>query len=174
MWKNSVAVFCLDVRVTQRWGTQNIFIQLKIGQNIRDFPPNCSSLQKLYIGKICAQSCVIFSTSHRPTFCKYTVGSSFYTTVHTHTVYECVFIVQCTYMYNLQYCTCSIFICRAEGSALAHPPTAPIPNQHARPGVGYICGLWVLPSRYNSQSKRANADCAQFVFPLYSFLFCHL
>ena len=115
-----------------------------------------------------------FLYTHRPTFCKYTVGSSFYTTVHTHTVYECVFIVQCTYMYNLQYCTCSIFICRAEGSALAHPPTAPIPNQHARPGVGYICGLWVLPSRYNSQSKRANADCAQFVFPLYSFLFCHL
>ena len=29
------------------------------------------------------------------------------------------------------------------GTALAHPPTTPIP--HARPGVGYICGLWVLP-----------------------------
>ena len=26
----------------------------------------------------------------------------------------------------------------------------------------YICG------------KRANADCAEFVFPIYSFLFCHL
>ena len=52
-------------------------------------------------------------------------------------------------------------------TALAHPPTTPIP--HAWPGVGYICGLWVLPGRYNSQSKRANADCAQFIFPLYSF-----
>ena len=56
--------------------------------------------------------------------------------------------------------------------ALAHPPTTPSP--HARPGVGYICGLWVLPGRYNRQSKRSNADCAQFVFPLYSFIFCHL
>ena len=45
------------------------------------------------------------------------------------------------------------------GTALAHPPTTPIP--HARPGVGYICGLWVLQGRYNSQSKRANADCAK-------------
>ena len=58
------------------------------------------------------------------------------------------------------------------GTALVHPPTTPIP--HARPGVGYICGLWVLPGRYNSQSNLANADCAQFVFPLYSFQFCHL
>ena len=58
------------------------------------------------------------------------------------------------------------------GTALAHLLTTPIP--HARPGVGYICGLWVLPGWYNSQSKRTNADCAQFVLPLYSFLFCHL
>ena len=53
------------------------------------------------------------------------------------------------------------------GTALAHPPTTPIPQ--ARPGVGYICGLWVLLGRYNSQSKHANADCAEFVFPLNSF-----
>ena len=58
------------------------------------------------------------------------------------------------------------------GTALAHPPTTLIPQ--ARPGVGYICGLWVLPDRYNSQSKRANADCAEFDFPINSFLFCHL
>ena len=58
------------------------------------------------------------------------------------------------------------------GNALAHPPTTPIP--HARPGVGYICGLWVLPGRYSNQSKRANADCAEFVYPLLSFIFCHL
>ena len=58
------------------------------------------------------------------------------------------------------------------GTTLVHPPTTPIP--HTLPGVGYICGLWVLPGRYNSQSKRANADCAEFVFPLYSFLLCHL
>ena len=29
------------------------------------------------------------------------------------------------------------------GTALAHPPTTPIP--HARPVMGYICGLWVPP-----------------------------
>ena len=58
------------------------------------------------------------------------------------------------------------------GTALAHPPTTPI--THARPGVGYICGLWVLPAQYNSQKKRANAYWAEFIFPLYSFLFCHL
>ena len=58
------------------------------------------------------------------------------------------------------------------GTALAHPPTTPIP--HAWPGVGYICGLWVLPGQYNSKSKCANADCTKFFFPLYSFLFCHL
>ena len=32
------------------------------------------------------------------------------------------------------------------------PPPAPIP--HARLGVGFICGLWVLPGQFNSQSKR--------------------
>ena len=58
------------------------------------------------------------------------------------------------------------------GTALAFPLTTPIP--HTLPGMGYICGLWVLPSRYNSHSKRANTDCAKLVFPLYSFLFCHL
>ena len=47
---------------------------------------------------------------------------------------------------------------------LANPPTNPIPQ--ARPDVGYICDLWMLPGRYNSQSKSTNADCAQFVFPL--------
>ena len=46
------------------------------------------------------------------------------------------------------------------------PPPFPTP--------GYICGLWVLMGQYNSQSKRANTDCAQFVCHLYSFLFCHL
>lgn len=35
-------------------------------------------------------------------------------------------------------------------SALAHPPTTSIP--HTRPGVGCICGLWVLQARNNSQS----------------------
>ena len=55
-------------------------------------------------------------------------------------------------------------------TALAHPPTNPIP--HALPGMGYICGLWVLLGQYNSQSKGANADCAQFIFPsFYSFLY---
>ena len=39
-------------------------------------------------------------------------------------------------------------------TALTHPPTTPIP--HAQPGVGYICGLWVLPGRFNSQSKHAS------------------
>ena len=29
--------------------------------------------------------------------------------------------------------------------------------------------LWVLPGLYNSQSKHANADCAQFVFPFMLF-----
>ena len=58
------------------------------------------------------------------------------------------------------------------GTALVHHLTTPIP--HAGPGVGYICGLWVLLGWYNSQSKRANADCAELIFPLYSFLFCHL
>ena len=58
------------------------------------------------------------------------------------------------------------------GTALAHPPTTPIPHRQA--GVGYICGLWVLPGWNNSQSKLANADCAVFVFTLYSFLFFHL
>ena len=38
------------------------------------------------------------------------------------------------------------------GTALPHPPTTPIP--HAWPGVGFICGLWVLPGQFNSQSKR--------------------
>ena len=57
-------------------------------------------------------------------------------------------------------------------STLVHPPNTPIP--HVQPRVGYICGLWVLPGRDNSQSKHANADCAKFVFLLYSFLFCHL
>ena len=42
------------------------------------------------------------------------------------------------------------------------------------PTSGYICGLWVLRGQYNSQSNRANADCADFVVPLHSFLFCHL
>ena len=55
-------------------------------------------------------------------------------------------------------------------------PGAPSDHtQSPRPaGVGYICGLWVLPDQYNSQSKHTNADCAQFIFPLYSFIFCHL
>ena len=48
------------------------------------------------------------------------------------------------------------------------PSDHPIP--HARPGVGYVCGLWVLPGRYNIQSKRANADCAEFAFTLFSIL----
>ena len=73
---------------------------------------------------------------------------------------------------NEEFCSSRV---KGEGGrafpALAHPPTTPIP--HAQPGVGYICGLWVLPGRYNSQSKRANSDCAEFVFPLYSFLFWH-
>ena len=59
-----------------------------------------------------------------------------------------------------------------ESTALAHPLTTPIPP--ARRGMGYICGLWVVPGRYNSQSKGANADCAKFVFSLNSFLFCPL
>ena len=44
------------------------------------------------------------------------------------------------------------------GTALLYPPTTPIP--HARPGVGYICRLWVLAGRYNRQNKRAKADSA--------------
>ena len=53
--------------------------------------------------------------------------------------------------------------------ALAHHQTTPIP--HAQPDVVYIlvCGLWLLPGRYNIQSKRTNADCAEFVLPLCSF-----
>ena len=31
--------------------------------------------------------------------------------------------------------------------ALVHPPTTL--NPHARPGLGYICGLWVLLCRYH-------------------------
>ena len=38
-------------------------------------------------------------------------------------------------------------------TALAHPLTTPIP--HARPSVGYICGLWVLPGRAGT-TARAN------------------
>ena len=41
------------------------------------------------------------------------------------------------------------------GTAPAHPLTTPIP--YAQPG----------------QSKHANTDCVQFVFPLHSFLICH-
>ena len=46
-------------------------------------------------------------------------------------------------------------------STLVHPPNTPIP--HVQPRVGYICGLWVLPGRDNSQRKHAKADCAKFV-----------
>ena len=54
------------------------------------------------------------------------------------------------------------------GTALVHPPTTPIPR--AQPGLGYICSLWVLPGQHNSQSKRANADCAN-SSSLYTFFY---
>ena len=37
------------------------------------------------------------------------------------------------------------------GTALAHPLTTPIP--HARPGMGYICGLWGPPTPFVSISR---------------------
>ena len=46
----------------------------------------------------------------------------------------------------------SSFSVARTSTALAHPPTTPIP--HAQLGVGYIHGLWVLPGQYKSQSKR--------------------
>ena len=76
---------------------------------------------------------------------------------------------------------------RGAGTAQAHPLTTPIPHAGRGVNVWYVgaAGPLQQPEGVGVESRgggpvppwrtlRANPDCAEFVLPLYSFLFCHL